>query len=490
MPFKDMRELLLRLEAEGELLRVKKEVEGGYEIAAVMWELYNRFGTDAPAVIFETVKGHDIPVVKNIFGSLKRWALVSGMPNWREVTKIKEIRELFLDKVSRPDEWIDPVIVSDGPCKQKVTKGDDVNLKKLPIFKLHPADGGPYVTLPGVIMKDPQWGRNLGMYRVMVHDEKTTGLVANAAQDGGIFCARARQRGENVIDCAVALGFDPALYLAAVMKMPMIGRDAEFRFIGALTGKPVELVKCETIDMEVPASSEMVIEGRLHLDETRLEGPFGEYTGYYGEGMYQPVFKVSCITTRENPYYVSCTSAHLSSECLTLHYFQPLNWYNKMKREVVGFRDAFLPMEGRMYLAIIQIKKRYPGWGHQALMTALGSGWAMAIVNCVIVVDEDIDIYDWRQVLFAMATRVDPELDVIITKPAAVNAVNPAARARLPRSEESGVTDFNLCSKIGIDATKKMGSEANRSRPTPNLSTPDQKTLEKVRREWASYGLS
>lgn len=489
MIFNDMRELISRLEKEGELVRVKKEVDGGYEIASVIWELYERLYTDAPAVLFERIKGHSIPVVKNIFGSLKRWALILGLPNWRDIGPGKDLRDLFLEKLYREDEWVDPVLLSDGPCKEIIIKGADVDLKKLPIFQLHPTDGGPYITLPGVIMKDPEWGRNLGMYRMMVHDEKTTGLMAMQFQDAGVFCSRARQRGEKTIPVAVAIGFDPALHLAAVTKMPIVGRDSEFRFIGALTGKPVELVKCETVDLEVPASSEIVLEGELHLEETRIEGPFGEYTGYYGEKMYLPVFKIGCITMRKNPYYISCTSAHAASECLRLHFSQSLKWYTKMKSEISGFRDLYIPMEGRLYVAIVQIKKRFPGWGHQALMTAISSGWAMSMVNCVIVVDEDIDIYDWKQVLWAIATRVDPELDVIITKPVATNALNPAARQRLTKSPETGYTDFNICSKMGIDATKKFEVEPGRKRPTPAVSSPDQKTLAMVKAHWAQYGL-
>lgn len=489
MFFPSMRDMLNFLEAEGDVKRIKQEVDGEADVGAIMWELYNRRGSQAPVVIFENVKGRGMPLVKNVYGSLARWALAAGMEDWRGQHRYKEIRERIMPLTGEQSKWIDPIIVKDAPCKEVVLKGEDADLGLLPVFRWHPTDGGPYITLPGCVLKDPEWGHNFGMYRMMIHDRSTTGFVANAAQDGGIFAARAKQRGRKTMDLAVAIGFDPALYLAAVMKMPEVGRDCEFRFVGSLTGRPVELVRCETIDMEVPASSEIVLEGQVHLEASRLEGPFGEFTGYAGEQMNQPTFKLRCITMRRHPSYVSTTSAHYASECLALHYPQPTAWYNKMKSEIVGFRDAFFPMAGRMLVVVIQIKKRYPGWGKQALLTALGSGFGMSILNQAIVVDEDVDIYSLEEVMWAVSTRCDPELDVIILPPVAVNALNPAARARLPKGPELGYTDFNLCSKMGIDATKKFASEAGRSRATPETSRPGDKDLERIRGIWSQFGL-
>jgi 4-hydroxy-3-polyprenylbenzoate decarboxylase len=336
-------------------------------------------------------------------------------------------------------------------------------------------------------MKDPEWGQNLGMYRIMIVEGKAAPMVINSTQDSGIYCARARKRGVSKVDCAIAIGFDPLLYLASVMKMPVVGRDAEFRFVGGLLGKPVPLTKCVTVDIDVPASSEIVFEGYIDLDDVREEGPYGEYTGYYGEKMVQPTFHLKCVTHRKSPYYVSCTSAHEASECLILHYPQPFSWYRRMKTEVVGFRDAYLPLQGRNFIAIVQINKRYPGWGKQAIMSALGSGFAAAIINWLVVVDEDIDIYNWDQVLFALATRVDPQLDIVTFPPLAVNALNPSARSRIPESKDFPYTNFALCSKVGIDATKKFSNEPGRQRPTPPLSLPDREVLKKVRKQWKEY---
>jgi 4-hydroxy-3-polyprenylbenzoate decarboxylase len=482
----NMREFLSRLEKEGDLVRIAKEVEGGDEISSVMWELEERKGNHGPAVVFEKVKGHGIPVVKGLYGSLRRWALILGFPDWREIT-IKDLKTYLLGKVENEKGWIAPEMTSQAPCQEVVM--NDPDFSRFPIFRWHPTDGGPYFTLPGVIMKDPEWGQNLGMYRIMVADGKHAPIVINSTQDSGIYCARARARGVTKVECAITIGIDPLLYLASVMKMPTPGRNAEFRFVGGLTGKPVQLVKCRTIDVDVPASSEIVFEGYIDLEDIREEGPYGEYTGYYGESMVQPTFHLKCVTHRKDPYYISCTSAHVASECLILHYPQPFSWYKRMKTEVVGFRDAFLPLQGRNYMAIVQIKKRFPGWGKQAIMSALGSGFAAAIVNWLIVVDEDIDIYNWDSVLFALATRVDPELDIVTFPPMSVNALNPSARSRVPISPDFPFTNFAYCSKVGIDATKKFSNEPGRQRPTPPLSLPDEETLKKVKKQWKDYKL-
>jgi 4-hydroxy-3-polyprenylbenzoate decarboxylase len=483
----DIRSFIRRLETEGDLVRIKKEVAGGDEIACFMWELEDRKGNNGPAVVFEKIRGYDIPVIKNLFGSLRRWALILGFPDWRNI-KIKDLKECLLQKIETEKGWIAPEMNPHAPCQEVIIK-DSPDFSKFPIFRWHPTDGGPYFTLPGVIMKDPEWGQNLGMYRIMIVDGRTAPIVINAPQDSGIYCARAQKRGVSKVECAIAIGIDPLLYLASVMKMPVVGRDAEFRFVGGLTGKPVQLTKCVTVDIDVPATSEIVFEGYIDLNDIREEGPFGEYTGYYGEKMVQPTFHLQCITHRKNPYYISCTSAHVASECLILHYPQPFNWYRRMKTEVVGFRDAYLPLQGRNFMAIVQIKKRYPGWGKQAIMSALGSGFAAAIINWLIVVDEDIDIYNWDEVLFALATRVDPQLDILTFPPMAVNALNPSARARIPESEDFPYTNFAYCSKVGIDATKKFSNEPGRQRPTPPLSLPDMKVLEKVKKQWKEYGI-
>jgi 4-hydroxy-3-polyprenylbenzoate decarboxylase len=179
----DMRAFIRRLENEGDLVRIEKEVEGGDEIASVMWEIEERKGNNAPAVIFQKIKGFEIPVVKNLYGSLRRWALILGVPDWRNI-KIKELKNYLLQKIELEKDWIAPEIVPNAPCQEVIVK-DNPDFTKFPIFRWHPTDGGPYITLPGVVMKDPEWGQNLGMYRIMIVDGRAAPMVINAPQDQG-----------------------------------------------------------------------------------------------------------------------------------------------------------------------------------------------------------------------------------------------------------------------------------------------------------------
>ncbi|MCH8023055.1 MAG: UbiD family decarboxylase, partial [Thaumarchaeota archaeon] len=461
--YRDLRGFLQLLEKEGELVRIKKKVETGEEIGAIMIELNERRGVDAPCVIFENVSNYKIPVVKNVLGSFKRIALAYGLPNWRRATR-KEIVHFLARKMEDRKDWKKSKIVKGAPCKEVIITGKNVDLTKFPILKWHSPDGGPYITFGGVVMGDKDWGQNLGIYRMMLQNKNTTSMLVNLLQDSGKLVSRARERGSDEIDCAVALGFHPGLNIPAGIKMPSVARNAELEFAGALTGQPTELVKCETVDLYVPATAEIILEGKVTTKETMDEGPFCEWMGYAEEVSVLPVFKVKCITHRRNPLLQSCMSVHTYSETQVIQSLQGVSWYNQMRKAVVGFRDLNIVMESRCYLAVVQVRKRMPGWGKQALYTILSSGFAMATVNVVMVVDEDIDIYDWKDILFALGTRVDPDLDVVMFPPVATNALNPAARIRIPRDPSSLFTNFAMCSKMGIDATKKSASEVGRSR--------------------------
>jgi 4-hydroxy-3-polyprenylbenzoate decarboxylase len=265
--------------------------------------------------------------------------------------------------------------------------------------------------------------------------------------------------------------------------------EDEYAFAGALQGKPVQLVRCETIDVDVPADAEIVIEGRLYHTELLQEGPYGEWMGYYEESMITPTFHVTCITHRKDPLYVTGSMGHQYGEGEVFRYLPiQANLYNVLKRSVIGFRDVYLPLQGRGYKAVVQIKKRYPGWGKQAIYAAFSAGYINSSVNWVTIVDEDIDLYDLNQVYFAEATRVDPELDVVMLPVQGVYPLNPAARDRYEAKDlghELGFTEFAWCSKIGIDATRKYRDEHRRA--TPERVTPDRKTLELVRKNWDSY---
>ena len=476
-----IRNFIELLDKKGQILRVNKPVNG-QEAAAIVWELNERKG---PAVWFGSVNGCKVPMVANLFGEFSRMALALGLP---EDSTPRNIRDYYAKTMRNKDKWIKPLMVETGPCKEVILKGDEVDLTKFPIIKWAPFDGGPYITLNGTISKDPQLGRNIGMYRVHVINKNTTGIMALSMQDIGIHLARARERGERYLEVAVVIGMSPGQYCASTTKMGAITED-EYDLSGALTGEPDKLVRCETIDVDVPAEAEIVIEGRLYHDEPLQEGPYGEWMGYYEESMVTPTFHVTCITHRKDPLYVTGSMGHQYGEGEVFRYL-PIqsNLYNVLRNNVIGFRDCYLPIQGRGYKAVVQIQKRYPGWAKQAIYATFSAGYGCSSVNWVTVVDEDIDIFNPDEVYFAEATRVDAELDVIVFPGQGVYPLSPAARRRYEAKDmghAQGFTEFAWCGKIGIDATKKMVDEGRRA--TPDRVLPDIDTLKLVRENWDKY---
>jgi 4-hydroxy-3-polyprenylbenzoate decarboxylase len=476
-----IREFIELLDKKGQLLRVNRPVSGK-EAAAIIWELNERRG---PAVWFKSVDGSKVPMVANLFGTLGRVALSLGLP---EDSTPRAIRDYYASVLREKEKWMKPVMVDTGPCKEVILRGEEVDLMKFPIIQWSPRDGGPYITANGTITKDPELGRNMGTYRVHVINKNTTGIMALSMQDIGIHLARAIQRGEPYLEVALAIGMTPAQYYAATTKMASVTED-EFELSGALSGVPDKLVRCETIDVDVPAEAEIIIEGRLYPGEPLQEGPFGEWMGYYEESMITPTFHVTCITHRKDPIYVTQYIGHQYGEGEIFRYL-PIqsNMYNQLRNTVIGFRDCYLPLEGRGYKAVVQIHKRYPGWGKQAIYATFASGYGCSSVNWVTVVDEDIDIFNPAEVYFAEATRVDPELDVIIFPGQGVYPLNPSARSRYEAKDLGlgrGFTEFAWCSKIGIDATKKKADELRRA--TPDRVMPDLETLKTVRENWEKY---
>ncbi|MBS4024487.1 MAG: UbiD family decarboxylase [Clostridia bacterium] len=489
MAFKDLREFMEYLEKKGELVHLETELENGYEISALTWELAEKLG---PAVAFKA-KGYDIPLVMNVHGTLNRNCMALGLePKETPQENFLQIRNTIAQAMEQKESWMKPVMVENAPCQEVVYTGDDVDLYSLPVFKWSPLDGGPYITLTNIITKDmvnENYGLNTGMYRVMIHDKKTTGVMACATQDIGIHVARARSKGFKKIPLAIALGVDPVINIMSTTKMASF-IDNEFELAGALRGAPVEMTQCKTIDLQVPAWAEIVIEGELDItpEGARLEGPFAEWMGYYEEPMMLPTFHVTAITTRKNPHYQSCILGHPNNEgeMIRMPAIQANN-YNVLKRTVVGFREFWAPHKSRGYKVVVQISKRFPGWGMQAGLAALTTGQGMAAANYSVVVDEDINIFDQEEVDWAIATRVDPAKDVIILPVTGVYPLNPAASGRLDVDPVSGYTEFSYCGKMSIDATKKIAAE-NR-RPTGEPVKPDQEALNKVRKDWAKYGL-
>lgn len=479
--YSDLRAFLDELESRGELVRIKEEITDGHEVFSIIWELNRRSG---PAVILEKVKGFDVPVVTNIFGTLDRLAASCGFPRGLAVNDYRNLFVQCLDKA----KWSETKLVKSGPCKEVILSGDEVDLSRFPILQWHPEDGGPYVTLPLVIAEDKRFGRNVGIYRMMMHDKKSTGIMCNIFQDQGIYLGRAKKAGQKSMACAVAIGADPALYVAAVTKLRF--NEDEFAFASAFrNGTPIDMVKCETIDIEVPATAEIILEGEIAFTRGKMEGPFGEWMGYFEESMLLPVFQVKCITHRKNPLFLTTIEGPAMGDAEILRMIPQIATFTlQAKERITGFVDGWLPPSGRNYTAFISIKKRYPGWGKTAIYQAFSMPYIASSANMVIVTDDDIDITDADEVIWALSTRVDPHQDVIITPPIGGYPLNPAGSVRPVEFPHTGLTDITFTSKIGIDATLKWQGEG-RTRPTAQPVKPKEEVLQRVIANWKKYGL-
>lgn len=476
----DLRAFLNLLASRDDLVRVDQPIGDGHEIFSILWRLTEVQG---PAVVFENVAGHGIPVVSNIFGTLDRFALACGFESGLD---IGAYRDLFMERL-KAKQWHKPVEVKEAPCQEVVLKGEEADLTKFPILQWHPEDGGPYITLPIVITEDSRFGVNASIYRMMIHSKNETGMMCNIFQDQGIYLARARDGGQESIPCAVAIGLDPAVYVAAVTKIPL--NDSELDFAASLRGgRPLEVVKAKTVELMVPAQAEIVLEGYITTTETRPEGPYGEWMGYFEEQMFLPVFKVSAITHRRDPLYLMTIEGPSLGDAEMLRMIPQIATFTRQARErITGCVDAWLPVSGRNYMAIISIKKRYPGWGKTAIYQAFALPYVASSANFVIIVDHDIEVRDMEEVIWALSTRVDPIHDVIITPPTGGYALNPAARQRETRFDPTGATDVVMASKIGIDATLKTPAEG-RKRPSAKVVRPQEQIYKRVLGQWKSYG--
>jgi len=451
MPYDDLREFIERLEEEGELARIKHEVSPILEMTEIADRAVKGGGK---ALLFERPKGYDIPVLMNAFGSERRMKLAL------EVERFEEIGERLVNLMRfRPDSIFDgiksigkvkdvmsfsPKKVRSGACKDVVM--DEPNLDKFPILKCWPKDGGRFITLPVVITKDPETGElNAGMYRMQVFDRRTTGMHWQIHKHGALHFMKAKEAGMDKIEVAVAIGVDPAVLYAATAPVPE--GMSEFAFAGFIRRERVKMVECETVDLMVPADAEIVLEGYVKVDELRIEGPFGDHTGYYTPPEPYPVFHLTCITHRENPIYHATVVGKPPMEDAWLgkateRIFLPI--IRALHPEIV---DINLPAEACFHnLAIVSIKKRYPGHAKK-VMFALWSLGLLSLTKVVIVVDDDVNVHDMREVIWAVTTRFDPARDVIVIPDCPADALDHSTYRQC------------LGGKLGIDATRKWREE-------------------------------
>ena len=498
MGYADLREFVRRLEKEGELRRVKAEVDPVLEITEVVQRL-RQLAMEAPsghiapnpnalgpALLFEKPKGSRYPLLINAFGSVRRMELAFEVEDLGQVAaRIRGFLDMqtpqgLLDKLKMLPKLAElgsflPKQVKDGPCKEVVHQRGDVNLFDFPILKCWPQDGGRFITFPLVFTKNPETGkRNVGMYRMQVYDERTTGMHWQTQKHGAEHFRRARAANpEGRIPVSVAIGSDPATTLGGILPVPP-DLD-EMMFSGFLRRDPVELVKCETNDLEVPANAEIVLEGYVNLNEMRTEGPFGDHTGFYSlEGEF-PVFHVECVTHRKDPIYLATVVGRPPQEDFFMGYAIERVFLPLMKMTHPEIVDVSLPAEGIVHnLMVVAIRKSFPGHARKVMNAIWSLGQAM-FTKVIVVVDHDANVHDYREVVWKALCAIDPQRDVQFTL-GPVDTLDHAARMQ----------DFG--SKMGIDATRKWATEGF-ARPWPDEMLVDEKTKTRVEAMWKTLGL-
>ena len=486
MKFKDLREYIAFLESKGDLRRIKTPVNPELEITEIADRVIKSGG---PALLFESPEGFDIPVLINMFGSEQRMAWALGVDHLDDVVaRVQGLLELMhgppeglLNKLRTLGQLVhlgsfQPKTVSRAPCQDVIVQGEDVDLYKFPITKCWPLDGGPFITLPLVITKDPKTGvQNYGTYRLQVYDRRTTGMHWQTHKVGTHHYRLSRELGLEKIDVAVAIGADPATMWTGSAPLPP-DMD-EMVVAGFLREEGVELVKAKTSDLLVPAEAEIVLEGYVVPGEERPEGPFGDHTGYYSMEDPYPVFHVTCITHRRQPIYPATIVGRPPMEDyymgkVTERVFLPI--IRTILPEVV---DINMPAEGVFHnLVIVSIKKEYPGQARKVMHGLWGLG-LMSLVKTIIAVDHFVDVQNISEVAWRVTNNIDPVQDFVFS----TGPIDDLDHA-------SAVPKFG--SKVGIDATVKWQSEGNRQREWPPdiVMSPEIKDL--VDRRWAEYGIT
>ena len=471
MAYRDLRDYLLALEKKGKLRRVRKEVDKDWEIAAVCRQLFKKIPpTQRPALVFENVKGFKIPVVAGVLGA-SRDIYAIGL----ETDSVEGINRKWDHALGHP---LAPRMVKEAPCKENIFHGRDVDITKLPVpVWTVGEDPGPFFTSPYVITKDPETGiRNVGTYRMEVKGPNKTGFLIGKRQDASWHIIK-----NNALNrptpAAVVIGSDPSIGYVSVSKMS----DAldEFAVAGALRGEPVDLVPCETIPLEVPATAEIVLEGEIPANSLEREGPFGEYTGYMGPAGDQPFFEIKCMTYRNKPLYQAFISQMPPSESSCIRGVGrewPL--FKHLKDTLrIPIRDLRLKESGGSgaYL-VISLKKQFDGQVRQLMYGA----WSLrtGFGKITVIVDEDIDVWDDFAVDWALSWHVRPDRDVYIEKDVQAVGLDPSqAPASVPQHHPSRY----LGSRIGIDATRKH--------EYPAISLPPKEHLDLVASRWQEYGI-
>lgn len=480
MAYESLQHFVKFLEEKGELKRIQAPVHPELEVAEITDRVVK---ADGPALLFENVVGHKIPLLINTYGSYKRMSWALGVEDLEEVAReissmlVTELPDGLLEKAKLLGRYMKlaayaPKSVRTAPCKEVIEK--DPDLFKFPIIKCWPEDGGRFITFPMVITHDPDDGtRNMGLYRMQVFDRKTTGMHWQIHKTGARHYRRYEQLGRRM-PVAVVIGSDPALPYAASAPLP--DKVDELLFAGFLRKKAVELIKCETIDIEVPADAEIVLEGYVDPKERRREGPFGDHTGYYSLADDYPVFHVTCITHRKNPIYLTTIVGPPPQEDQYLGYATVRLFLPMLKMTFPEIVDMNLPREGIFHnLAIISIKKQFPFHARRIMNGIWGMG-QMMFTKVIVVVDDDVDVQNPAEVVWRVGNNIDPKRDILFSE-GPVDVLDHAS----PLSAYG--------SKMGIDATRKWPEEGF-TREWPEVLRMSPQVQAKIDGIWDQLGLN
>ena len=485
MAFRDLSEFVALLEKRDRLRRIAVPVSRDLEITEIVDRVSKSPADRNVALLFERVEGHDMPVLVNAFGAPDRMAWALGVERLDELAeRVARLLDLrmpgsFMERVKKLGTLFDiakaaPRHVSHAPC-QEIVETARPSLDGLPILQCWPADGGRYVTLPGVFTRDPVTGaRNVGMYRLQYFDERTLGMHWQIHKGGAEHHRRAEEAKDGRrMDVAIALGGDPATVYAASAPLPP-GVD-EVVFAGWLRGAPVELVKCRTVDLEVPAEAEIVLEGYVDPAERRLEGPFGDHTGYYSLAREYPVFHLTAVTRRARAIYPTTIVGRPPQEDYWLGKATERLFLPIMKMMLPEIVDVNMPAEGVFHnLVIVSIKKRYPGQARK-VMTALWGMGLMMLAKTIIVVREHVNVHDLSEVAWRATGNIDPKRDLMIIEGPMDDLDHAALRHRYG-------------GKLGVDATEK-GPLDDVAQAWPDEIKMTGEVRDLVTRRWKDYGL-
>lgn len=480
MIFNDLREFIDFLEKKKELIRIKTEVDPVLEVTEITDRISKKGG---PALLFEKVKGSQYPIAINLFGSYQRMAWALGLDDFNDIgekfssllktdpdmklrQKIEALFDLYKLSASKPKE------VKKAPC-QEIVKDRDFSLLDYPILKTWPDDGGRFITLPLVITKDPESGRqNLGMYRMQVFDETSTGMHWHTHHDGAVNFRKTMKLGKRM-EVAVAVGGDPITIFSATAPLPY--NIEELFFAGFLRGKPIEVIKAITVDLLVPARAEIILEGYVEAGDERLEGPFGDHTGYYSIADKYPVFHVTCITRRKDPVYPATIVGKPPMEDCYMGKATERMFLPFIKMQFPEVVDMNLPLEGVFHnCALVSIKKSFPMHAHKIINAIWGLG-QMMFTKFIFVYDEDVDVQNTSVAAWKAFNNVDPARDIIISQ-GPLDVLDHSA----PRPIYGA--------KMGVDATKKWREEGYQ-REWPDEIHMSEEIKKLVDKRWKEYGI-